>query len=114
MQQPAPQTTHITIMEKMLDNAGLGAMVCEIINQHVNGTFHGLHLNMEVEDFVKAVMLIATSNSCKAQFVVPVNDNYSHTYDILIQESNGKVIDELVKAGYSLSMSSKGLVVSKF
>ena len=101
-------------MEKTLDNSALGAMVCEIINNHVGGTFHGLHLNMDVEDFVKAVMLIATSNSCKAQFIVPVNDNYSNTYDILIQESNGKVIDELSKAGYSLSMSSKGLVVSKY
>ena len=101
-------------MEKTLDNSALGAMVCEIINNHVGGTFHGMHLNMDVEYFVKAVMLIATSNSCKAQFIVPVNDNYSNTYDILIQESNGKVIDELSKAGYSLSMSSKGLVVSKY
>ena len=94
-------------MAKMLDNSALGAMVCEIINTHVNGNFHGLHLNMDVEDFVKAVMLIATSNSCKAQYIVPVNDNYSNTYDILI-------LDELHKAGYSLSMSSKGLVVNKF
>ena len=74
----------------------------------------GLHLNMDVEDFVKAVMLIATSNGCKAQYIVPVKDNYSHTYDILILESNGKLLDELHKAGYSLSMSSKGLVVNKF
>ena len=101
-------------MKKMQDNSALGAMVCEIINNHVGGTFHGTHLNMDVEDFVRAVMLIATSNSCKVQFIVPVNDNYSNTYDILIQESNGKVIDELHKAGYSLSMSSKGLVVNKY
>ena len=98
----------------MTDNSALGEMVCEIINTHVNGKFHGMHLNMEVEDFVKAVMLIATSNCCKAQFIVPVKDNYSQTYDILIQESNGKVVDELIKAGYSLSMSSKGLVVNKY
>ena len=101
-------------MGKMLDDSALGAMVCEIINTHVNGAFHGLHLNMDVEDFVKAVMLIATSNGCKAQYIVPVKDNYSHTYDILILESNGKILDELHKAGYSLSMSSKGLVVNKF
>ena len=101
-------------MEKMLDNSALGAMVCEIINTHVNGDFHGINLNMDVEDFVKAVMLIATSNKCKAQYIVPVNDNYSHTYDILILESNAKILDELHKAGYSLSMSSKGLVVNKF
>lgn len=100
--------------KEMLDNSALGAMVCEIINTHVNGAFHGLHLNMDVEDFVKAVMLVATSNSCKAQFIVPVSDNYSHTYDILIQESNAKVIDELKKEGYSLSMCSKGLVVNKY
>ena len=101
-------------MNKMKDDSALGAMVCEIINTHVNGVCHGMHLNMSVEDFVKAVMLIATSNNCKAQFIVPVKDNYSNTYDILIQESNGKLIDELSKAGYSLSMSSKGLVVNKY
>ena len=101
-------------MAQMLDNSALGAMVCEIINTHVNGAFHGWHLNMDVEDCVKAVMLIATSNSCKAQYIVPVNDNYSHTYDILILESNGKILEELHKAGYSLSMSSKGLVVNKY
>ena len=53
-------------MENEKVNA-LGAMVLEILAEHVNGKFHTLKLNMKEEDFVKAVMLIATSNCCKAQ-----------------------------------------------
>lgn len=100
-------------MENEKVNA-LGAMVLEILAEHVNGKFHTLKLNMNEEDFVKSVMLIATSNCCKAQYIVPISDNYRHTYDIVIQESNAAIINELVKAGYSLSMSCKGLVVSKY
>lgn len=112
--QGQPHPTKKITMAQMLDNSALGAMVCEIINTHVGGQYHNLHINMDVEDFVKAVMLIATSNGCTAKYIVPVSDNYSNTYDILIQESNGRIIDELVKAGYSLSMTSKGLAVTKF
>lgn len=101
-------------MAKMLDNSALGSMVLKILAEHVNGKYNALKLNMKEEDFVKAVMLIATSNYCKAQYLVPVNDTYSQTYDILILESNAKLLDELHKAGYSLSMSRKGLVVSKY
>lgn len=101
-------------MGKMLDDSALGAMVCEIINTHVNGAPHGLHLNMDVEDFVKAVMLIATSNGCKAQYIVPVKDNYSHTYDILILDCAPCLINDLIAAGYSLGMTEKGLAVYKY
>lgn len=97
-----------------LDNSGLGKMVCDIINNHNSSNTGLMNINMEVEDFVKAVMLIATSNSCKVQYMVPVKDNYSHTYDILILESNAKIIEVLIKEGYSLAMSSKGLAVYKY
>ena len=66
------------------------------------------------EDFVKAVLLIATSNSCKAQFLTPVTNNYGNVYAILIQESNAAIINTLIDAGYSLSMTPKGLSVNKY
>lgn len=97
-----------------IDNSTLGTMVMDIISSHVNGTFHTSKLRMSVIDFVKAVMIIATSNSCKAQYLVPVNNHCSNTYDILILESNASVINELIKAGYSLSMTPKGLSVDKY
>lgn len=62
----------------------------------------------------EAIGIISKSNSIKVSFNVPVNDNYSHTYAILIHESNASVINQLVKAGFSLSMNPKGLVVDKF
>lgn len=69
---------------------------------------------MKQEYFNEAVAIISKSLSCKVQFNTPVNDNYSHVYPILILESNGKVIDELHAAGFSMSMTKKGLSVDKF
>lgn len=74
----------------------------------------GCKLNMSNEDFVKAVLLIATSNSCKAQFLTPVTNNYGNVYAILIQESNAAIINTLIDAGYSLSMTPNGLSVNKY
>lgn len=91
-------------------NESLGIIVKEILKRV--GTYY--KLNMSEEDFVKAVMLISTSNCCKAEFIVPVKDNYIHTYDILILESNGAILDTLFKEGYSMSMTPKGLSVTKF
>lgn len=62
----------------------------------------------------KAIDLISKSLSCKVSFNVPINDNYSNAYQILIHESNASLINELIKEGYSLFMTSKGLSVDKF
>ena len=62
----------------------------------------------------EAISIISKSNSIKVSFNVPVKDNYSHTYAILIHESNASVINQLVNAGFSLSMTPKGLSVDKF
>lgn len=62
----------------------------------------------------EAISIISKSNSIKVSFNVPVKDNYSHTYAILIHESNASVINQLVNAGFSLSMTPKGLSVNKF
>lgn len=64
--------------------------------------------------FAEAIGIISKSNSIKVSFNVPVNDNYSHTYAILIHESNASVVKELVNAGFSLSMNPKGLAVDKY
>ena len=69
---------------------------------------------MKPEHLADAICIISKSNSIKVSFNVLVNDNYSHTYAILIHESNASVINQLVKAGFSLSMNPKGLAVDKF
>ncbi len=69
---------------------------------------------MDQKYFNEAVAIISKSLSCVVKFNTPVNDNYSHTYPILILESNGSVLDELHKAGFSMSMTKKGLAIDKY
>lgn len=69
---------------------------------------------MKPEYIAEAIGIISKSNSITVSFNVPVNDNYSHTYAILIHQSNASVIKQLTNAGFSLSMTSKGLSVEKF
>jgi hypothetical protein len=63
---------------------------------------------------MEAMTMIAKSNNAKVSFNVPVTDNYSNVYDILIHESNATLIRELTEKGFSLSMNSKGLDVSHY
>lgn len=69
---------------------------------------------MNAENKLEALRIISASSSIKVSFNVPVHDNYSNCYDILIHESNATVINDLIKAGFSLSMSPKGLSVNKY
>lgn len=69
---------------------------------------------MKPEYIAEAIGIISKSNSITVSFNVPVNDNYSHTYAILIHQSNASVIKQLADAGFSLSMNPKGLAVDKF
>lgn len=69
---------------------------------------------MKPEYVAEAISIISKSNSIKVSFNVPVNNNYSHTHAILIHESNASVINQLVSAGFSLSMTEKALSVDKF
>ena len=69
---------------------------------------------MKPEYFQEALQIISKSNSIKVSFNVPVNDNYSNVYQILIHNSNATVINELIAAGFSLSMNDKGLSVNKY
>ena len=67
---------------------------------------------MKLDDKNKAIEIISKSNSPKVSYNVPINNNYSNVHDILIHESNAKLIDELITAGFSLSMTKKGLDVT--
>lgn len=69
---------------------------------------------MKPEYIADAVSIITKSNSIKVSFNVPVDNHISHTYSILIHESNASVINQLISAGFSLSMTPKGLAVDKF
>lgn len=68
---------------------------------------------MKPEYIAEAIGIISKSDSITVSFNVPVNDNYSHTYAILIHESNASVIKQLTDAGFSLSLTPKGLAVDK-
>jgi hypothetical protein len=69
---------------------------------------------MNAEYIKLATEIISESNSPKVSFHVPVGDKYRYVYDILIHECNADLINKLIKSGYNLSMSKKGLVVNKF
>ena len=69
---------------------------------------------MKPEYFQEALLIISKSNNIKVSFNVPVNDNYSNVHPILIHNSNATVINELIAAGFSLSMYDKGLSVNKY
>jgi hypothetical protein len=69
---------------------------------------------MKPDYFKEAVAIIADQNSVKVSFNVPIKDNYSSTYQVLIHESNATTINKLIEAGFSLHMTPKGLAVDKY
>lgn len=69
---------------------------------------------MTTEKRLKAIELISKSNSVKVSFNVPIDDNYTSVYQILIHESNASIINELIEEGFSLSMTPKGLTISHY
>lgn len=69
---------------------------------------------MSPENKAKAIDLITNSNQAQAIFNVPVTDSYSNVHDIVVKNCNANLINKLIKAGFSLSMNSKGLIVDKY
>lgn len=69
---------------------------------------------MKEEDFRRALEIITSNNCITVSFNTPVSNNYMNIYQILIHESNASVLKQLHEAGYSLSMTRKGLDVSKY
>lgn len=66
------------------------------------------------KSFKNCLEIISRSNSITISINVPVTDNYSNVYAILIHESNSSIISSLEKENYSLSMCKKGLTISDF
>lgn len=71
-------------------------------------------MNMQESDFQHALEIITRNNRITVSFNTPIADNYSLVYPILIHESNASVLKRLHEAGYSLSMTKKGLNVDKY
>ena len=69
---------------------------------------------MQESDFRRALEIITTNNRITVSFNTPVNDNYADTYQLLIHESNASVLKQLHEAGFSMSMTKKGLEISKY
>jgi hypothetical protein len=70
---------------------------------------------MKTEDYKDALEIITSSRAAiKLSFNVPVKDNYSNVYQIIVHECNATTINLLVNAKFSLFMTDKGLVIDKF
>ena len=62
----------------------------------------------------EGLLYLPRNNRITVSFNTPIADNYSHVYPILIHESNASVLKQLHEAGFSMSMTKKGLEVSKY
>ena len=71
-------------------------------------------MTMKPEDFRRALEIITRNNRITVSFNTPVDNNYANTYPLLIHESNATVLKQLHEAGFSMSMTKKGLEVSKY
>lgn len=71
-------------------------------------------MKINSEAFVVAMSIIAKSNQPKISINVPINNNFSNVHAIVIHESNADLIIKLVKEGFSLAMSPKGLSVDYY
>ena len=69
-------------------------------------------MKMQESDFRRALEII--NNRITVSFNTPIADNYSQVYPLLIHESNASVLKQLYEAGFSMSMTKKGLEVSKY
>ena len=52
-------------------------------------------MDMNPDDFRRALEIITTNNRITVSFNTPVDDNYANTYPILIHESNAAVLKQL-------------------
>ena len=62
----------------------------------------------------EGLLYLPRNNRITVSFNTPIADNYYHVYPILIHESNASVLKQLHEAGFSMSMTIKGLEVSKY
>ncbi len=65
-------------------------------------------------DFKKAVEIITTYvSSVTVSLNVPIRDNYSNVYPILLHDAAPGLIHKLVNAGFSVGICDKGAYVNK-
>lgn len=91
--------------------------MCSAASSTTDESTVGRNLNNMVinsEAFNAAMSIISKSNSVQISINVPVKDNYSNVYALLIHSSNAEVINRLVADGFSLSMCNKGLNVDYY
>ena len=62
----------------------------------------------------QAIEIISEQNSVNVSFNVPVKNHRSNVYEILIHECNVSTTKALIKAGFLLSMTPKGMHVDKY
>ena len=69
---------------------------------------------LTVEQTMQVLEILALQNDVELRMNVPINDNYSNVYDILILRCNIATTKALIAKDYSLAMSKKGLYITKF
>lgn len=68
---------------------------------------------MKDEHKKQLLEIVQASNSCQVKFNVPVHDNYSNTYYLVILECNPKLVQDLVKEGFMLTLRDGKLIPDK-
>jgi hypothetical protein len=72
---------------------------------------------MKINDanFRQAVEIISKSTSkVSVSFNVPIRDSYSSVYPIILTDASPSLVKDLMSAGYSIGICSKGAYVDKF
>lgn len=69
---------------------------------------------MKTEDKLEALNILSSHKSVTLSLNVPVADSYSNCYDLLLNKANAHSLNDLIEAGFKLSMTDKGLSVDKY
>ena len=70
---------------------------------------------MNDNDFTRAVEIIANrASSTTLSFNMPINDNYSNVYPIVLHKAAPGLIETLIRNGYSVGVCAKGTYIDKF
>jgi len=65
--------------------------------------------------FTTAVKIISSFKSqCTVSFNVPINDNYSNVYPILIKQCAPGLVNELLANGFVIGVCEKGAYVERY
>lgn len=66
-------------------------------------------------NFQKAVNIITSyCSTTKLSFNVPIRDNYGNVYPILLHEATPGLVENLIKEGFLLGVTDKGVYIDKY